>query len=235
MLQVQQHQKLNFFSLATMYERESDMHNWCFSHAHTTHHHYLHSAFSFSGSDERMKPCVHLGHSRVLAWVPNSSLLAHRLQEHQKNFASCRCCRLFSVPCIERERNKFFIDTEEENEKWMCEPAGCKHNSGLWCRLFGALLLCVRRARVSLGRRCDWCSAHSRDTSSTLRGRGRERKCPNVRRRPRSNWLPTSRKCDEFPPHWTPIASNHFEFDSQSHPDCDSTMPECLYLVWQLH
>lgn len=60
---------------------------------------YLHSALSSSGFTETMYPCVHLGQSNVLAWVDNSSPLLHRWQVHQKNFASFKCCRLFSVPC----------------------------------------------------------------------------------------------------------------------------------------
>lgn len=59
---------------------------------------YLHSALSSRVFTETMYPCVHLGHSNVLAWVDNSSLLLHRWQMHQKNFASFKCCRLFSVP-----------------------------------------------------------------------------------------------------------------------------------------
>lgn len=62
---------------------------------------YLHSAFSSSGFTERMNPCAHLGHNKVLAWVDNSSLLLQRSQLHQKNFASFKCCRRFNVPCGE--------------------------------------------------------------------------------------------------------------------------------------
>lgn len=73
--------------------------NWAFL-CHVWHEFfYLQSASSFSGSVERMSPCVHLGQMMVLALVPNSSSLLHRWHVHQKNFASCRCCRLFSVPC----------------------------------------------------------------------------------------------------------------------------------------
>lgn len=64
---------------------------------HNTTH--LHSAFSLSGSVESTKPFVHLGHNIVLAWVSNSLLLLHLSHVHQKNFASCRCDRLFNVPC----------------------------------------------------------------------------------------------------------------------------------------
>ena len=70
---------------------------------HNTTH--LHSAFSLSGSAESTKPFVHLGHNIVLAWVPNSSLLLHLSHVHQKNFASCRCDRLFNVPCWERKKS----------------------------------------------------------------------------------------------------------------------------------
>lgn len=193
----------------------------------TTHHHYLHSAFSFSGSDERIKPCVHFGHRSVLAWVPNSSLLEHRLQVHQKNFPSCRCCRLFNVPCDGDEKINFTIS----NKKWIvCKPAGCKRSSGLWFRLFSALLLCVQRAHVFLDRPCDLCSAHNRDTSKKLPEKEHEWNCLRDHHQPQNSSSLISRTFDEFPPHWILIVSNHFEFDSQSHSDYDSTMPECLYL-----
>lgn len=59
---------------------------------------HLHSALSSRGFVDITKPFAHLGQSRVLALVDNSSLLLHRSQMHQKNFASFRCCRLFKVP-----------------------------------------------------------------------------------------------------------------------------------------
>lgn len=78
---------------------------------------YLHSAPSSSGFVERTWPCAHLGQSRVLAWVDNSSQLLQRSQMHQKNFASFKCWRLFNVPCGEREDAQLSVKLNASCEK----------------------------------------------------------------------------------------------------------------------